>query len=233
MAEDELNRILVKTLEDFRVSRGEKRVLKAVLQELDADEHRRALIRSQAFDIAREQLLSPEGKGVLDWLEDVVKILQINPAAKAESGGEEARAFFSPGDDCPRQIVNLLRRVRRSADICVFTITDDRISDAIADAHQRRIAVRIITDNDKSADLGSDVERLRRGGVPVRVDQTDYHMHHKFALFDRRTLLTGSYNWTRSAAQLNEENFVVTEDTGLARRFAQVFDDLWQKLENE
>jgi cardiolipin hydrolase len=52
-------------------------------------------------------------------------------------------------------------------------------------------------------------------------------MHHKFALFDDARLLTGSYNWTRSAADCNEENLIVTGDPRLVGPFRQEFDKLW------
>jgi phosphatidylserine/phosphatidylglycerophosphate/cardiolipin synthase-like enzyme len=35
--------------------------------------------------------------------------------------------------------------------------------------------------------------------------------HHKFAIFDGKTLLNGSYDWTRSAFTKNEENVLVTD----------------------
>ncbi len=54
-------------------------------------------------------------------------------------------------------------------------------------------------------------------------------MHHKFALFDGRRLVTGSYNWTRSAAEFNEENFIVTGDSQLTSAFARTFEDLWKR----
>ena len=89
--------------------------------------------------------------------------------------------------------------------ICVFTITDDRITDNIIDAHGRGVQVRVISDNDKAHDRGSDLSRLRRHGLPVAFDKTPDHMHHKFAVFDSKLLVSGSYNWTRSAADRNEE----------------------------
>ena len=75
--------------------------------------------------------------------------------------------------------------------------------------------LRIITDNEKAYDAGSDVTRFQDAKIPLRVDDTPFHMHHKFAVFDREILLTGSYNWTRSAARYNEENLIVTEDPRL------------------
>ena len=63
-------------------------------------------------------------------------------------------------------------------DVCVFTITDDRISEAIVRAHQRKVAIRVISDNDKAFDPGSDIDRLRRLGVDVRAgsDQERNHL---------------------------------------------------------
>ena len=76
MSDDQFDAILRHTLEDFRVSRGEKRILQSTLQELHADEQDLALYRHRAFEIARNELMSPEAKAVLDWLEDVNKVLK-------------------------------------------------------------------------------------------------------------------------------------------------------------
>jgi phosphatidylserine/phosphatidylglycerophosphate/cardiolipin synthase-like enzyme len=114
----------------------------------------------------------------------------------------------------------------------VFTITDDELTDAVLDAHRRGVKVRVITDNDKANDLGSDVDRLARAGVPVRMDRTEHHMHHKFAVFDGHTVATGSYNWTRSAATHNRENVAVTNDPKLVRAYAEGFDGLWRAFES-
>ena len=69
-------------------------------------------------------------------------------------------AYFSPGDACLNQIVARFNGARSRADVCVFTITDNRITNAILKAQQRGVRLRIITDNDKAEDLGSDVQEL-------------------------------------------------------------------------
>lgn len=226
MNSSQLDQILRHTLEDHRLSRGERRVLKSTLAELDLDPRQLAVLRSRAFEIARQEAADPQSADVIEWLEEVVKVMQP-PGPEPPHTSE---AHFSPGDNCPMKIAGLLGRSRRKIDICVFTITDDRIADAIVAAEQRGVAVRIITDNDKANDRGSDVDRLKRLGIPVRFDRTEYHMHHKFALFDESKLLTGSYNWTRGAAQYNMENFIVTSEPGLVSEFSATFERLWEKL---
>ena len=137
---------------------------------------------------------------------------------------------FSPGETCLGAILEGLNNADRTIDICVFTITDDRIARTIADAHRRKVRVRVITDNDKANDEGSDVWNLERAGVEVRVDRTEFHMHHKFAVFDGRSAMTGSYNWTRGAARNNEENLIVSGDPRLVAAFSKEFEALWKQL---
>ena len=115
-------------------------------------------------------------------------------------------------------------------DICVFTITDNRIADAIEKAHRRRVQIRVISDDDKSMDAGSDIDRLERSGIAVRMDRSEHHMHHKFAIFDGRTLLNGSYNWTRGADQKNRENFLVTDEPALVDPYVRAFLAMWEEL---
>ena len=184
--------------------------------------------RSAAFKLAKERIRRDvPAIDMLDWLEDVVKVL----IPKAASDVVRSDACFSPGETCLKRIRTLFRQTRQSADVCVFTITDDRITEQIVAAHQRGVPIRLITDNDKSVDRGSDIDVFKRAGIDVRVDRTEHHMHHKFALFDRKTLLTGSYNWTRSAAQHNEENLIVTDDPGLVAEFSDEFERLWRRFD--
>jgi phosphatidylserine/phosphatidylglycerophosphate/cardiolipin synthase-like enzyme len=225
---EQFDRILEHTLSDYRVSRGERRVLRSVVDEIDPDDQQLATMRHRAFEIARREVGGPEAHAVIGWLEDVVKVLQ----ARSGDATKSPAAYFSPGSGCVNAVVGLLRQTRKTADICVFTITDNRIADAIVDASQRRVDVRIISDNDKAEDPGSDIARLRGLGLPVRVDRTDNHMHHKYAIFDKSTLVTGSYNWTRSAADCNEENLVVQYDRSLIRRFGENFEKLWNSLDS-
>lgn len=227
MAEEPFEAILRGTLKDYRVSRGERRVVRQILDELNADEQQRDFFRHRAFAIAREELADPTAHKVVDWLEEIIKALDHTPVP-AKSTEVRSEASFSPGHDCLQTIRALLAGTRRKVDICVFTITDNRISDAIVDCHARGVQVRVITDDDKSGDRGSDIDRLENVGVPVRVDHSPYHMHHKYAIFDDKTLLTGSYNWTRSAAEVNEENIITTGDAALVKQFSGHFAELWK-----
>lgn len=228
MSSQEIEDALKTTFLDYQLSRGEKQGLSRIVQQQANDEQSRAVARSFAFDLVREQLAGAETQAMVDWLEDVMKVLA--PMQTSDVGDDRSEAYFSPNDPCVNKLIRLFQEARKQVDICVFTITDDRIRRAIENAHQRRVKIRILSDNDKSGDLGSDIDYLERLGVAVRVDRSEYHMHHKFALFDHKRLVTGSYNWTRSAAENNEENFVVTGDPILLRSFQTEFERMWKEF---
>ncbi|MBT7919290.1 MAG: endonuclease, partial [Planctomycetaceae bacterium] len=183
MQKEQIDDLLKRTLDDFRVSRGEKRILEGLVREHGDSEQQLGFLRHRAFAVARESIVGPEGIAAMEWLEAVIKVFQ----PRDEPDQNSSQVYFSPGDDCPQIIINQLERASRSIDICVFTITDNRIADAIRDAFVRGIAVRIISDNDKSLDLGSDIERLMGLGISIRIDQTKHHMPHKYAVFDQKT----------------------------------------------
>ena len=50
---------------------------------------------------------------------------------------------------CVCRLLSVLRSAQRTLDVCVFTITCDEIADALLQAHQRGVRVRIISDNDQ------------------------------------------------------------------------------------
>jgi cardiolipin hydrolase len=223
MDETELREILARTLDDGRLSRGERKALRAVAEE--GTKRERRTLRRVAFDLAREAAPDPRSEALVTWLEEVLGALRPERTA-----GTMLEVEISPGDACRQRITGLIDAATETVDVCVYTITDDRISRRLLAAHARGVRVRIVTDDDKSDDLGSDIERIRTAGVPVRFDDSPHQMHHKFAIFDGRTALTGSYNWTRTAAEHNQENLVVSDDPRLVRVLDEEFDRLWARF---
>jgi phosphatidylserine/phosphatidylglycerophosphate/cardiolipin synthase-like enzyme len=220
---DSLDRQLRDSAQDLSLSNEERSALRELGAELPPDRLR--FLRNRAFDIAREQVAAnpAEALQMLKWVEQVVRTLDVN-AGPVET---LTSTYFSPGDACMQRLRALCASAKQTLDICVFTISDDRLSGVILDAHKRGVVVRIISDNDKVYDDGNDVRRLNESGIPVRVDHSEYHMHHKFALFDGKQLANGSFNWTRTATEHNDENLVVSNDRNLVRSFAQQFEVLW------
>ncbi len=220
MNNSQLETILVNSLSDFKLDQDEKYLLQQVAEKLAQDQLN--FMRNKSFDLCRSYIEAGGEKAfrALNWLQRVVKVLQ--PVTQIVT--VESSAYFSPGQECKNAIVRLLKQARKEIEICVFTISDNQITKAILEAHQRGVKITIISDNDKSNDRGSDIDLLSNRGVNVLLDDSPYHMHHKFALFDKKILLNGSFNWTRSASEVNEENILVTMEYKLVIAFSEKFE---------
>lgn len=227
MLKNEIETTLAETFEDFVLSTAEKLRLRNAFEPFQYDISTLQYARNQAFALVRKQIsVSPENHvESLKWLEGVIKTID---SVRQQHTLKKSRAYFSPGTSCVDKIIASLNSVKQSVDICVFTISDDVISEAIINAHHRGVKVRIISDDDKVADKGSDISAFIAHQIPVKTDNSPSHMHHKFAIFDEITLLNGSFNWTRSASRNNNENIIVDATPHLVSAFQTTFNQLWQ-----
>ena len=220
----DIQTLLEQSIEDFSISRSERKELKVALAQISGQTAEQAKARQLAFRMATKVISEIGELAAMEWLEGVIKLIYANENKISSS------AYFSPGEDCLHRIRRFISEAQHSLDVCVFTITDNRIVEKIIEAHQRGIKIRIISDDDKSEDLGSDMEHLEKSGISCIYDATPAHMHHKFAIADGHTLLNGSFNWTRSATTANSENILVTNDTKLVTKYVAAFDKLWESL---
>jgi len=127
-------------------------------------------------------------------------------------------------------ISELLNRANKTLDICVFTITDERLASDLVKCHERGVKIRIVTDDKKIYDRGSAIYNLKNIGIPVKIDHSQYHMHHKFAIIDSRIAFTGSFNWTYTASKHNQENLLVTSNYEILNQYADEFERLWNEM---
>ena len=53
-------------------------------------------------------------------------------------------------------------------------------------------------------------------------------MHNKFAIFDGKLMVTGSYNWTNNAERFNYENAIFITDPNIIKQYQREFDTMWR-----
>ncbi len=213
---------LSQTSEDVRLSRNERGCLRDLAEGKSGKQLRD--MRKDLFAFVFNQLEGDKNRQLVEYLEDVLKVLQPKAAATPDA----PNSMFFPGESGRDTLLAFLRSARQSLDVCVFTITDDAVARALTDAHKRGVRLRVITDDEKSQDRGSDAERLEDRGIPLRMDRSPSHMHNKFAIRDGNALLNGSYNWTRSAYRFNRENLVIHRHPKLVGDFQAEFERLWE-----
>ncbi len=216
-------------MDDNQLTRSEGKALRECLRAENPGFRELNVLRAQLFDLVGKKQTPQNHRELLGFLEEAVKLMmqQLKPGADAVV----SRCYFSPGNHCRNAVNERIRKARERIRICVFTISDDAISQEIIAAHERGVKVEVMTDNDKMDDEGSDVWRLKKAGITVYIDRTPNHMHHKFAVVDSFWLLSGSFNWTRSASRYNQENVLVTNDRAAVAAYEKEFERLIPQME--
>jgi phosphatidylserine/phosphatidylglycerophosphate/cardiolipin synthase-like enzyme len=160
------------------------------------------------------------------------------------------RVLFSPGCglEIDTEIAKRVRAARRRVLICSLLINSGTLIGALGEVlHAHRVAVTGIYDRTQMADVYRQWQDVpsNRWKIPalqdvitrarlVGKDSTPYspagrhdYMHNKILVIDD-TVITGSYNFSRSA-QFNAENILFIESVALAERYSVYIDHLLRK----
>ncbi|KAH8285805.1 hypothetical protein KR018_008758, partial [Drosophila ironensis] len=144
------------------------------------------------------------------------------------------------------RIVEHIDRAAYAIDVAMYTLSSERLVQAILRAAKRGVELRILSDKEMTCSVGSQVRALANQRVPVRFPDSPLLLHHKFCLIDgalrvrelkkqkRRAapfrgsvIISGSVNWTRQGFTLNWENCVISGDQELADEFEKEFERMW------
>jgi phosphatidylserine/phosphatidylglycerophosphate/cardiolipin synthase-like enzyme len=139
--------------------------------------------------------------------------------------------YFSPQDKITvNYIIPLINSSKNYVYLPVFIITHNGLSQALINAKNRGVNVKVIIDATNPVGKGSEVNKLRQAGIPVKTENYAGKMHSKTIIIDDKYLVTGSMNFSGSGENKNNENVVIIEDNRLAKHYKGYFEYLWNKI---
>ena len=141
----------------------------------------------------------------------------------------EVKAYFS---DIHTVIIKQLEGAGSDIHVAVAWFTDRDIFDVLCKKAQSGINISLVLVGD---DINCGAGRLNfirlenLGGkvtfLPTGSQDTPL-MHHKFCVIDAKTVITGSYNWSKKARSNDENITIMTDSQELASKYLHVFDEL-------
>ena len=111
--------------------------------------------------------------------------------------------------------------------VAVAWFTNDVLYRKLVELKQRGVNVQvIIVDDDNNRKYGCPIEsNFESKRIPLGGYFGNNKMHNKFCVIDLKTVINGSYNWSK-AAEYNDENITVIRSRKMAESFAQKFIEL-------
>ncbi|MEM6966245.1 MAG: phospholipase D-like domain-containing protein [Bacteroidota bacterium] len=129
-----------------------------------------------------------------------------------------------------KAVSQFLYQTQAEIDIAMCWFSNPLLFSILLKKSQQGIKVRLIVQFDQANfhQKGLPFYELIERGSEVNVYNQDQLLHHKFAISDRKRLLTGSYNWTRTK---HADNVLIIENELLTTDYTAAFERLWYKTE--
>jgi phosphatidylserine/phosphatidylglycerophosphate/cardiolipin synthase-like enzyme len=141
-----------------------------------------------------------------------------------------------------------LNQATQSTDLALFVFSEQVLSDILEARHQQGVLVRALIDPGFAFRYYSEGLDLLGVALPdsrCRLEENNHpwrraiatvgtpllpegdKLHHKFAIVDGHTVITGSQNWSPTANHANDENLLVIQNATVAAHFQREFDRLY------
>jgi phosphatidylserine/phosphatidylglycerophosphate/cardiolipin synthase-like enzyme len=145
-------------------------------------------------------------------------------ALAASAQAATVDVHYAPEENLEAIDIGLIENAGASIDMAAYVLSDENVIEALADAADRGVAVRLYLDR---GEFSAHAEKLgplvARPGVSVRVKPSGVLMHLKAYAVDGVKLRTGSGNFSHGGLWDQDNDLLVTDDPGALARFERDF----------
>ena len=131
----------------------------------------------------------------------------------------DIQVYFSPKGGCIEAVVDNLNKATNTVLVQAYSFTSAPIAKALVDAEKRGVKVQVILDRSQRTEKYSSADFVQHAGIPTYIDAKHAIAHNKIMIIDGKTVLTGSFNFTKAAEENNAENLLVIQDLALATKY--------------
>jgi phosphatidylserine/phosphatidylglycerophosphate/cardiolipin synthase-like enzyme len=121
----------------------------------------------------------------------------------------DIQAFYSPKGGCQDAVVREVNKARREVLVMAYSFTNDPITNALIEAKKRGVTVDILLDHSNEKEQHTELTAFMKHGLDPHIDADHPIAHNKIIIIDKRTVITGSFNFTNQAEHDNAENLLV------------------------
>jgi phosphatidylserine/phosphatidylglycerophosphate/cardiolipin synthase-like enzyme len=183
--------------------------------------------------------------------------VEIDNGRVYQVGDTEVEVWFAPNEDVAGRMVELVDAAQESVWFTIFAFTKDQVGSAYIRKQEEFAAAGKLREGDQSVGIWGVIDqsqlhsngqyheafRLLSAGIPMRMDGNDAtlqpgdyqagggRLHSKTMVIDpdgeNPVVISGSFNWSASATQSNDEYLLVFKGKRVAQLYKEYFQYLW------
>lgn len=131
------------------------------------------------------------------------------------------RVFFSPNGGCTAAIIDTINKAKSEVLVQAYIFTSEPIAKALLGAHKKGVKVFVILDKSQKKDGYSPATFFANQGIPAFIDSYHARAHDKVMIIDKEIVITGSFNFSKSAETHNSENVLIIQSHELANLYRE------------
>jgi phosphatidylserine/phosphatidylglycerophosphate/cardiolipin synthase-like enzyme len=139
--------------------------------------------------------------------------------------------YFTPPAGGASGLIKQIDGAKKSIKVMAYGFTATNLAEALVRAKRRGVDVGLIQDEKSAQNNRETLPILLAAGIEVRSDGKHAIQHNKVMLIDDDIVITGSYNFTKSAESRNAENIMIVRSTYAAKRYADNWKSHWDHSE--
>lgn len=159
-------------------------------------------------------------------------VVSETPNPEISIGSTNMEVYFSPDDGVAEHILEILNDAEESIYFLAFSFTTDEFGETIrAQAEDGLTVAGVMEEQQVKSNIGTEYDFFKQAGLDVFVDGNEGQMHHKTMIVDDRIVITGSYNFSRSAETRNDENVIIFHNEQIADFYMQEFQRVYEQAQ--
>ncbi|MDO9130973.1 MAG: phospholipase D-like domain-containing protein [Anaerolineales bacterium] len=146
--------------------------------------------------------------------------------------GTPLEIYFSPDDGVAARLVELIQSAQESIYFLAYSFTSNDIGAAVRERAGAGVTVAGVMDAGQvNSNQGTEYDPFRQAGLDIRLDGSAGLMHHKLFIIDGKIVITGSYNFSASAEERNDENVVIIFNPDVAAQYLTEFQRVYAQAQ--
>jgi phosphatidylserine/phosphatidylglycerophosphate/cardiolipin synthase-like enzyme len=146
--------------------------------------------------------------------------------------GTQLDVYFSPDDGVINALVPLLQSAQKSIFFLAYSFTSNQLGDIVREKAKAGVTVAGVMDDEQvRSNQGTEFDPFRQAGLDVRLDGNEGLMHHKVFIIDQKIVAFGSYNFSQSAEERNDENLIIVYNPVIAHQFVLEFERIQEQAQ--
>lgn len=143
----------------------------------------------------------------------------------------DIRVYYNQETQANQKVVQTIQDADKFVYFAIYTFTRTDIKDALLGAKHRGLDVKGVVDREQTQKIDDQqkiVKELQDAQIPIAFQDHSAIMHIKTVVTEK-AYVSGSYNWTSAATNLNDEVIEVGRDPNIRHQYENVLEELFRR----